>query len=559
MRPFANAAAFLVVVLCIPTLVVAQNEGQDLLDQATTKKFDAKTPADLGKVIELCEEALEKGLDEANSKLAKRLLAASALQRAQTIVQQLPRVASNPRAMRELRRNTMRDLEKAVDNNPELAEAYLLMARLETLQGGDRQNAEESVTKAIELLEDKPVDQSKAYLLRATIKESNEDKLADLAKAIEVDSTNVEAWQARVAVQMIMGKLQEAVDDAEQILEKDGSNMFALQAAIESLLRLQKTEEAIELLTRRIDADPKNGIFYRVRAQAYIIQEDEEAALDDLNKAIEIDNRDFEALVMRGQIYYDQGEIEKANRDITDSLLVEPNSVQGILMRSLVAAREERYGDAIADMEMIVRAQPNNTAWIMQLASYYQMDARPRLAVKLLDGLVRLNKEDWRALRLRGDAKLSISQHVEAIEDYEEALSILEKTREVSDEDQSTDVDYSGLLNNLAWVLATSPKDEIRDGERSVELGLKACEATEYKAAHILSTLAAGYAETGDFENARKWAAKAVEVGAEEDNSQIDQLKEELESYKQDKPWREEQNTEENDAPISAASETIDT
>ena len=198
----------------------------------------------------------------------------------------------------------------------------------------------------------------------------------------------------------------------------------------------------------------------------------------------------------------------------------------------------------------------------MQLASYYQMDNRPRLAIRLLDELVRKDAEDWRALRLRGDAKLSISEHKDAIKDYEVAVEIVERNKEVPESDQASDIDYSGLLNNLAWVLATSPKDDLRDGEKSVELGLKACEATKYEAAHILSTLAVGYAEAGDFENARKWSTKAVEVEKKdpsEDDEQLKQLQAELDSYQQDKPWREEQETEENDDPVTAASETIDT
>lgn len=554
---------------CAP--LYADNEGQDKLDEATAAKLSANTLADLAKVIELCEEALELGLDEANSKLAKQVLAASALQRAQMTVQRLPRMAANPNAVRQLRRQTMTDLKKAIENNSKLADAYLLMSRIELLPGGDRDNAMESINTAIELLADKPVDQAKAYMLRAGMQPDNEDKLADLAKAIEADSTNSDAWQARVALQMAMGKLQEAVDDAEKMLEQDDSNLFALQAAVQSLLGLDKIDEAVALLSSQIEKNPDNGAFYRVRARALLLKrfDDEEEtkandakALADLNKAIEIDNRDFEALVLRGQVYYDQGEIEKANRDISDSLLIEPNSVQGVMMRSFVAAREGRYGDAIADMEMLVRANPQNTNWIMQLASYYQMDDRPRLAVRLLDELVRKDEEDWRALRLRGDAKLSISEHIAAIADYEKAIEIVEKNKEVPEADQASDIDYSGLLNNLAWVLATSPKDELRDGEKSVELGLKACEATKYEAAHILSTLAAGYAEAGDFENARKWSEKAVEVEKQdpsEDPDQLSQLEAELESYKQEKPWREEQKTEENDDPVTAASETIDT
>jgi hypothetical protein len=44
-------------------------------------------------------------------------------------------------------------------------------------------------------------------------------------------------------------------------------------------------------------------------------------------------------------------------------------------------------------------------------------------------------------------------------------------------------------------------------------LATKACELTDYKEAHILSTLASTYAELGDFETAIKWSEKSVELG----------------------------------------------
>jgi tetratricopeptide (TPR) repeat protein len=548
-----------------------QNAGQAKLDEATGLKLQAESPADLGKVIELCEEALKAGLNEGDARLARQLLAASAFQRAQLFVQLLPRIAGNPRQLQKVRRDAMDDLEKAVENNPQLAEAFTLMAKLETLPGGDRTNAMESLNKAITILKDKPIDLSEAFILRAQLQEDVKKKIADLRSAIESDSTNSDAWQALIALQVATGSFQEAVEDAEKLLEKDENNEFAVLAAVQSLLGLQKNDEAIALLGKRIEKDPSNGTFYRARAGAYRAKtfgeevtdkakkEANQSALENLNKAVEINGRDYEALVERGILYYELGEIEKANRDISDSLLIEPNSVRGVMARSMVAAQEGRFGEAIADMEMLVRADPTNVAWIEQLATYYQMDDRPRLAIKLYDQLIAADDENWRALRLRGDAKLSISEHPQAVADYKLAIDILEKNRAVSEDERSTDIDYSGLLNNLAWVLATSPKEELRDGEKSVELGLKACEATDYKEAHILSTLAAGYAETGDFENARKWATKAVEVGEQEGNEQLEQLKKELESYKQDKPWREEQSTEENNKPLIAPSETIDT
>ncbi len=140
------------------------------------------------------------------------------------------------------------------------------------------------------------------------------------------------------------------------------------------------------------------------------------------------------------------------------------------------------------------------------------------------------------ALRGRADAYLSIGKQAEAIVDYELAYSV--------------DPEDDGVLNNLAWVLATSPKDKLRDATRAIQLATKACEMTEYRQAHILSTLAAAFAEAGDFDKAVEWSTKAVELGKaeaiEQKNIEIeDQLQQELENYQQKKPWRELQEMEE--------------
>lgn len=545
--------------LLLVTPAMADNEGQTKLDEATIKKLDANSPADLGKVIELCETAIALGLDEDNTRLAKQILSSSALQRAQLMIQQLPAVANNRGALNQLRLKTLEDLEKAVANDPQLAEAWILMAKLETLPGGSRAKSLEHINQAIEALKNKPVDQANAYILRAGLQESNEKKLADLSKASAVDPTNSDAMQAKVALQLALGKLQEVVSDTEKMLSEDADNLFAVEAAVRALVGLEKYDEALSLITKTSDKNPDNGAIYRLRAEIYELKEENAKAVEDLTKAIELDSRDANALVMRGRLYYLMEQVDKANRDISDALLIEPNSVQGVIMRSLVAAQEKRFGDAIADMEMLVRANPANTMWIMQLANYYQMDNRPRLAIRLYDELIAKDDSDWRAMRLRGDARLSIGEHQEAMLDYDNAIKKLEETRAVADDEKGSDIDYSGLLNNMSWVLSTSPQDELRDGKKALELALKASEATEYKEAHILSTLASAYAETGDFEKAREWAAKAIEIAMEEDNPQLDQLKEELESYKQEKPWREAQSTEENVKPLTSADDTIDT
>jgi tetratricopeptide (TPR) repeat protein len=91
-------------------------------------------------------------------------------------------------------------------------------------------------------------------------------------------------------------------------------------------------------------------------------------------------------------------------------------------------------------------------------------------------------------------------------------------------------------LNSLAWYLATSAEDRIRDGDRAVQLATRACELSHYKEPMYVDTLAAAYAEAGDFENAVKYQTQAVEAY---NGDFVDGFQKRLVAFKSGIPWRE--------------------
>jgi serine/threonine-protein kinase len=89
----------------------------------------------------------------------------------------------------------------------------------------------------------------------------------------------------------------------------------------------------------------------------------------------------------------------------------------------------------------------------------------------------------------------------------------------------------------LAWLLATCPDDKGRDGKRAVEHARTACERTGWKDPLCLDTLAAAYAEVGQFKEAVRYQTRALEDPALTDGLRT-AARQRLELYRQKKPFR---------------------
>lgn len=536
------------------------NEGQGDLDEAVVQRIDAQSDDQLEAVAALLESAIKKGLDEENLSFAKTMLASVQLQRSQAMAGAMLRVPG--RRQLQLRDEALRNLQAAVEHDPTLIEAYFLIGRLNMLplEGADPKAVLEATTQVIELLDDDPSQKSEALWMRSRVQTETEAKLADLNAALEADPANLRAMQERAGIRLENGEVESALKDLEIVLLEDPTNQQIAGAVVEELVNLNRLDEAIELISKLLDKSPSEGL-YRMRAILHRSKSNLPEAMADLDKAISMAPRDPMTLLQRAEVALDREDVKSAKEDFRIATQVAPqiiNLEMVIGLRSRIALAENRIADAINDAQMLSDRSPTNPFHRLRLASLYTMDNRPRKAIDVLSALLQADPENVAALRSRGDALLSVGDHQKAIEDYESAIKSVGQI-EIDTADEFQKQEAAGIYNNLSWVLATSPNDKVRNGPRSLELAEKAAALSNYEAPHILSTLAAAFAEAGNFEKAVEWSEKAVELGDEENHEQLEQLELELESYRKGEAWREKQETEENQVPILSPEDLIDT
>ncbi|MCA9217321.1 MAG: tetratricopeptide repeat protein [Planctomycetales bacterium] len=545
MQPFLRriaAIALSVILLC--TCAFADGEGQATLDQATKKKLRARSADDLREVAELCESAIEKGLSDDAEKYARSLWSSCLYERAFAISR--PVLSRPPHEQwRTLRQIALEELDKALEVDENIGDVHLLIAQLEGLQGGDSGIAFDSAERAIQLFPENGQKRSEAFVLRGRFQKDIKDSADDFDKAVEIDPRNQDAWRAKGLTHLQRDETEKAIDAFQQLLELDPADPLGNQSLAELFSRQNQNDKALEQLKKAIDAGATTPGMYVLQADLLAKSGKMADAIGALTSAVKVDSSNMALRLILAQTLLQNGDIDLAQEQL-EVVLKKANQADlrddARVLRSIVYSVKSQFSDAIRDIRSVLtRVGPDNARrpdLLLYLTRYYTSDQRPTKAIETASEILTLNENAWEAYRWRGDAFLSLGQHKKAIDDYEAAWKLNEND--------------SGILNNFAWVLATSPDDQVRDGERAVKIATKACEVTEFKQAHILSTLAAAYAETGDFDTAVKWSAKAVELDSDEE-----QLENELESYKNKKPWRELQQVEEKKDDVEASEDDL--
>jgi tetratricopeptide (TPR) repeat protein len=284
----------------------------------------------------------------------------------------------------------------------------------------------------------------------------------------------------------------------------------------------------LELLDYKVLADEDGWIKIQQYDKAGWFDKADAVLVEDavayFSRVLQDDPEDEDALARRATAWQLKGELETALKDWSALIQLDPESSAYWQNRGNTHYRLKNYRDAVSDHTEAIRLSPENP-------NAYRVRAHDHLALREWDKAISDCNEamrlqpDWLVpVHLRAQAWLGKGEFAKARKGFDEAVRLA-----------PSDVE---TLNSYAWSLATSPHAEFRDGAKAVALAKKACELREWKDVDVIDTLAAAYAEAGDFDQAVRYQKQCL-ADAAFVRLYGDVGQRRLSQYEKRQPWRE--------------------
>ncbi len=228
--------------------------------------------------------------------------------------------------------------------------------------------------------------------------------------------------------------------------------------------------------------------------------------------------------------------------------------------QGLVAMKKNRLAEAEAAFRELTERMPDNASLLSLLGSVLSKEDRKAEAIDTFRRVLELDPDDADAQGNLGDLYARAGDHDAALRHNLVALEHQPRKVDVRIAIQqewvrrgrysaAVDLLREGLKltpgqlvmsNNLAWLLATCPDPDVRNGAEAIRLASNVVDVTGRSDPSTLDTLAAALAEAGRYDEAVATARRAVELAAAAGQSAAaDTIRARLSLYEQHKPCRE--------------------
>jgi tetratricopeptide (TPR) repeat protein len=285
-------------------------------------------------------------------------------------------------------------------------------------------------------------------------------------RAAELVGGDAETYVLAGNALLQQGQVDAAVEQYQQALKLDPRQTQALNSLGAALHRLGRLDEAMEQYRKVVQLKPDFAPAHNNLAAVYQRQAKWELASQHYAEAIRLRPRFSPAYNNLSVVRRKQGRLDEAAECCLKALEINPEYAEAQFNLGLVRSAQQRGEEATAAFRESIRIDPDYGP------AYYGLGLE---------------------LERQGNVDHAAAQFREAMKHRGTPLS---------------------AACRLAWIHATARDAALRNGHLSLQLARQCAEATRFSDAETLSTLAAAYAESGDFDEAVKWQTQALQLAA---------------------------------------------
>jgi tetratricopeptide (TPR) repeat protein len=186
--------------------------------------------------------------------------------------------------------------------------------------------------------------------------------------------------------------------------------------------------------------------------------------------------------------------------------------------------QKNQIGLAIQYMQKALQIVPDMPITYFNLGNAYAEEQRLDLAIQYWEKAIKIQPDYPMPHNNLGNAFLMAGQTAKAVEQWKLALQYMP--------------DLTSAQVNLAWVLATCPDPSLRDGPTAVTLAERAYQLSQGRNPVALRSLAAAFAENGQYADAVAAAQQALQL-SRGNPSLAAALQQQLKVYEGHQPFRD--------------------
>jgi tetratricopeptide (TPR) repeat protein len=227
-----------------------------------------------------------------------------------------------------------------------------------------------------------------------------------------------------------------------------------------------------------------------------------------------------------GVLLVQTGRVEEAVAQFQKAAELKPDFVAARANLGAALAKLGRLDEALVELRQALQSDAGYAPAHYNLGLVLSRRGDAQGAIREWRSALELDPKYAEAHASLGDALSAQGRTAEALEHWRDSIQL-----------QPND---APTLRQAAWVLGTSPDPSIRNGDEALAFAVRAVEISGGKDARMLDTLAAAYAEKGQFADAALTARRAEARAAQENQSALaDEIRLRIALYEADRPFRD--------------------